>query len=161
MQLWQYCLLVTARSLTCFGRFLCPSSGLLKTVVTATGACRGLGWCISSKDVQGWLSTALCHSLFRTGWPVLNRMFPHGLTHAAGSEQTQTHCIDCLRCILRVFHVHCWIYNMCFQLATQGPCAHLSEGEKLTHELQLVEQGIREKEKELRLVCNISSEDKE
>jgi len=51
--------------------------------------------------------------------------------------------------------------TMCFQLATQGPCAHLSEGEKLTHELQLVEQGIREKEKELRLVCNISSEDEE
>lgn len=37
------------------------------------------------------------------------------------------------------------------KLATQGPCAPLSEGEKLTHELQLVEQGIREKEKELRL----------
>nr|CAD7423285.1 unnamed protein product [Timema monikensis] len=35
------------------------------------------------------------------------------------------------------------------KLATQG--AALSEGEKLTQELQLVEQGIREKEKELRL----------
>jgi len=87
------------------------------------------------------------------------RMFLHGLTHAAGS--VQIHSIDCLRCILRVFNVYYWIYNICFQLATQGPCAHLSEGEKLTHELQLVEQGIREKEKELRLVCNISSEDKE
>ena len=31
------------------------------------------------------------------------RMFLHGLTHAAGSEQI--HSIDCLRCILRVFHV--------------------------------------------------------
>lgn len=41
------------------------------------------------------------------------------------------------------------------QLATQTPCGALSEGEKLTHELQLIEQGIREKEKELRLVCNI------
>jgi len=43
---------------------------------------------------------------------------------------------------------------MFLQLATQGPCAALSEGEKLTHELQLIEQGIWEKEKELRLVCN-------
>lgn len=37
------------------------------------------------------------------------------------------------------------------KLATQTPCGALSEGEKLTHELQLIEQGIREKEKELRL----------
>ncbi|KDR20501.1 roquin-1 [Zootermopsis nevadensis] len=37
------------------------------------------------------------------------------------------------------------------KLATQGPCAALSEGEKLTHELQIIEQGIQEKEKELRL----------
>ncbi|XP_069705401.1 roquin-1 [Periplaneta americana] len=37
------------------------------------------------------------------------------------------------------------------KLATQGPCAPLSEGEKLTQELQIIEQGIREKEKELRL----------
>ena len=28
---------------TCFGRFLRPSSGVLKTVVTATGACHGSG----------------------------------------------------------------------------------------------------------------------
>ena len=40
---------------TCFGRFLRPSSGVLKTVVTATGACHGSGWGISSKDVQGRL----------------------------------------------------------------------------------------------------------
>ena len=38
---------------TCFGRFPRPSSGVLKTVVTATVACHGSGWCISSKDVQG------------------------------------------------------------------------------------------------------------
>ena len=43
MQLWQYCLLVTARSLYIFGRFLRPSSGVLKTVVAATGACHGSG----------------------------------------------------------------------------------------------------------------------
>jgi len=36
MQLWQYCLLVDHS--TCFGRFLRPSSGVLKTVVAATGA---------------------------------------------------------------------------------------------------------------------------
>ena len=51
MRLWQYRLLVTAR---CFGRFLRPSSGVLKTVVAATG--HGSGWYISSKDVQGRLS---------------------------------------------------------------------------------------------------------
>ena len=37
MQLSQYRLLVTARLLYCFGRFLRPSSGALKTVVAATG----------------------------------------------------------------------------------------------------------------------------
>jgi hypothetical protein len=63
------CLLVTARSLYMFGCFPRPSSGVLKTIVTATGACHGWGWCISSKDVQGWLSTALCHSLFGLGHP--------------------------------------------------------------------------------------------
>jgi len=46
---------------TCFGRFLCPSSGVLETVVTTTGACHESGWCISSKDVQGRLSATLCH----------------------------------------------------------------------------------------------------
>ena len=40
---------------TCFGRFLLPSSGVLKTVVAATGACHGSEWYISSKDVRGWL----------------------------------------------------------------------------------------------------------
>ena len=44
----------------CFGRFLRPSSGVLKTVVAATGACHGSGSCISSKDVQGRLPAALC-----------------------------------------------------------------------------------------------------
>jgi len=39
MQLWQHCLLVT----TCFGRPLRPSSGVLKTVLTATGSCHGFG----------------------------------------------------------------------------------------------------------------------
>jgi hypothetical protein len=38
------------------------SSGVLKTVVTATGACHESGLCMSSKDVQGRLSTTLCHS---------------------------------------------------------------------------------------------------
>ena len=56
MQLWQYSLLVTARYSTCFGSFLRPSSGVLKTVVVATGACHGSGRYISSKDVQGRLS---------------------------------------------------------------------------------------------------------
>jgi len=30
-------------TLTCFGRFLRPSSGVLKTAVAATGACHGSG----------------------------------------------------------------------------------------------------------------------
>jgi hypothetical protein len=41
---------------TCFGRFLHPSAGVLKTVVAATGVCHGSGWYISSKDVHGRLS---------------------------------------------------------------------------------------------------------
>jgi len=32
-----------------------PSSGVLKTVVAATGSCHGSGWYISSKDVRGRL----------------------------------------------------------------------------------------------------------
>jgi len=40
---------------TCFGRSLRPSSGVLKTVEAATGACHGSGWYISSKDVRGRL----------------------------------------------------------------------------------------------------------
>ena len=62
MQLWQYCLLITARSLYMF-RTLSASSGVLKTVVAATGACHGSGCCISGQDVEVRLSIALCHSL--------------------------------------------------------------------------------------------------
>ena len=54
MQLWQYCLLVTAR-LHVSDAFLRPSSQVLKTVVAATGACHGSGWYISSEDVRGRL----------------------------------------------------------------------------------------------------------
>ena len=43
MQLWQYCLLVTARLVYMFRTLLHPSSGVLKTVVAATGACHGSG----------------------------------------------------------------------------------------------------------------------
>jgi len=46
---------------TCFGCFLRPSSGVLKTVLTATGMCHWSGCYISSKDVQG-RSTVLFHS---------------------------------------------------------------------------------------------------
>lgn len=38
-----------------------------------------------------------------------------------------------------------------FQLATEGGVA-LTEGEKLSQELQLIEQGIREREHQLRMV---------
>ena len=43
MQLWQYCLLVTARSLYMFRTLLRPSSGELISVVAATGTCHGSG----------------------------------------------------------------------------------------------------------------------
>ena len=41
MQLWQYYLLILQEYSTGFGRFLRPSSGVLKTVEAATGACHG------------------------------------------------------------------------------------------------------------------------
>jgi len=62
MQLWAVLFINNCKNTTCFGRFLRPSSGVPKTVVRASGACHDLGWCISSKDVQGPLSTTLCHS---------------------------------------------------------------------------------------------------
>jgi hypothetical protein len=46
--------------ITRFGRFLRPSSGVLKSVVAATGACYGSGWYMSSNDVRGRLPTAYC-----------------------------------------------------------------------------------------------------
>ena len=36
-------LFISHCKITCFGRFLRPSSGVLKTVVAATGACHGAG----------------------------------------------------------------------------------------------------------------------
>ncbi|PSN35868.1 hypothetical protein C0J52_11651 [Blattella germanica] len=62
------------------------------------------------------------------------------------SKELSKFCITYIQMILRTYYK---------TLATQGQGAtlneHLSEGEKLTQELQLIEQGIREKEKELRL----------
>ena len=55
MQLWQYCLLVTAKSLYMFRKFSASIISSTKTVVAATGACHMSGWYISSKDVQGRL----------------------------------------------------------------------------------------------------------
>jgi len=57
MQLWQYCLFVTARSLYTFRTLSASIIRSTKTVVTATGVYHGSGWCISSKDVQGQLSS--------------------------------------------------------------------------------------------------------
>jgi len=65
MQLQQYCLLITARTLYMFWTFTVSIIRSTQTVVAASGACHWSGWCISSKDVQGRLSTSLCHSLFR------------------------------------------------------------------------------------------------
>ena len=47
---------ISHSKITCFGCFLLPSSGVLKTVVAATGACHGSGRYISGKDVQSQLS---------------------------------------------------------------------------------------------------------
>jgi hypothetical protein len=55
MQLWQYVYWSLQDYSTCFGRFLRPSSGILKTVLAATGACHGSGIYISCEDVQGRL----------------------------------------------------------------------------------------------------------
>jgi len=56
MQLWAVLLFINNCKYTPHMR---PSSGVLKTVVTATGACHESGWCISSKDVQGQLSSGI------------------------------------------------------------------------------------------------------
>ena len=42
-QIWQYCLLVTARLLYMFRVLSAPIIRILKTVVAATGACHGSG----------------------------------------------------------------------------------------------------------------------
>jgi hypothetical protein len=55
MQLWQYCLLITARSLYMFRTLSASIVRSAKTVVAPTGACHGLGWYVSSKDVQSRL----------------------------------------------------------------------------------------------------------
>ena len=55
MQLWQYCLLVTARSLYMFRKLSASIIRSTKTVIAATGACHGSGLYISSKDVRGRL----------------------------------------------------------------------------------------------------------
>ena len=50
MQLWQYCLLVTAKLLYMFRTLLRPSSGVLTAVEAATGACHA-----STHGMQQWL----------------------------------------------------------------------------------------------------------
>jgi len=55
MQLRQYRLLVTARLLYMFRTLSVSIIRSTKTVVAATGACHGSGWCISSKDVRSQL----------------------------------------------------------------------------------------------------------
>jgi len=54
MQLWAVLyLLTTENSLYMFRTLSAPIIRSTKTVVAATRACRGSGWYISSKDVQG------------------------------------------------------------------------------------------------------------
>ena len=55
MQLWQYCLLHTAKLLYMFRTLSASITRGTKTVEAATGACHGSGLCISSKDVRGQL----------------------------------------------------------------------------------------------------------
>jgi len=52
MQLRQYCLLVTARILYMFRTLTASIIRSTQTVVAATGACHGSGWCIFIRDVQ-------------------------------------------------------------------------------------------------------------
>ena len=66
MQLWQYCLLVTARSLYMFRTLSTSMIRSTKTVVAATGACHGS----SSKDVQGRLPLH-----YAIAYLVLNRVW--------------------------------------------------------------------------------------
>jgi len=49
MQLWQYCLLVTAKSLYMFRTLSASIIRSTKTVVATTGACHRSRWYISSK----------------------------------------------------------------------------------------------------------------
>jgi hypothetical protein len=51
MQLWQNCLLVTAKLLYMFRTFLRPSSGVLTTVEAATGACHAVNYKATYKQV--------------------------------------------------------------------------------------------------------------
>jgi len=55
MQLWQHCLLVTAKSLYMFRTLSASIIRSTKTVVAATGSCHRSGWYISGKDVHGRL----------------------------------------------------------------------------------------------------------
>jgi len=43
MQLWVVLFINNCKNTTCFGRFLRPSSGVPKTVLTASGACHDSG----------------------------------------------------------------------------------------------------------------------
>jgi hypothetical protein len=53
MQLRQCRLLVTARILYMFRTFTASIIRSTQTVVAATGACHGSGWCISNREVEG------------------------------------------------------------------------------------------------------------
>ena len=68
MQLWQYCLLVTARSLYMIWKF---SASIIRSTKNCSnsGACHRSGWYISTNDVQGRLPTALCAVATDLGCP--------------------------------------------------------------------------------------------
>jgi len=71
MQLWQYCLLVTAKLLYMFRTLSAPSPGVLKTVEASTGACHGCMPCPRS------VATAVATNL---GHPYWTYIFPtHGM----------------------------------------------------------------------------------
>ena len=73
MQLWQYCLLVTARSLYMFRTLSASIIRGTKTVVAATGACHESGCYISSTDVQGRLP--LHYVIAYLGLAVTNKQY--------------------------------------------------------------------------------------
>jgi len=61
MQLWQYCLLVTARSLYMFRTLFASIIRSTKTVVAATGACRAVNYKATYKPVLCVIQAVIEH----------------------------------------------------------------------------------------------------
>jgi len=72
----QYCFLLTAAStLYMFRTLSAPIIRSTKNCSNSHWCVSWVGWCMSSKDVQGRLSTTLCHSRIRATRLVLIRLW--------------------------------------------------------------------------------------